>query len=103
VTWNLGDLPAGGAPVALSVQAELVRYAPSITNVATIRTNQSPDFEASWTVSVGTPPALGIPTLNPAALTLLVTLLAMIGLRFVAVRRRVISSPVRLSGMPTAD
>jgi uncharacterized repeat protein (TIGR01451 family) len=103
VTWNLGDLLAGGAPVALSVQAELVRYAPSITNVATIRTDQSPDYGASWTVSVGTPPALGIPTLNPVALTLLVTLLALIGLRFVAVRRRVINSPEGLSGNPTAD
>ena len=81
VTWTLGDLAPGNTPLVLSVQAQLIAYAPVVTNVARISTDQSPDFETSLAVSYSAAPPPPVPGLRPFAMAILIAFLALVGMR----------------------
>jgi uncharacterized repeat protein (TIGR01451 family) len=88
VTWNVGDVPPGGAPVIVTVQTRLSSRIPAVINAATISYNElGPPFTLSLTVPVAAPAPQEIPTLP----TLLLMLLALmiIASAGAAMRRRV--------------
>jgi len=86
VMWTVGTIAPGAAVTELILEAKVIAFAPTITNVAEVSANMSPSFTVSRTITLSALPPVQVPSM-PKAVLFLLTLL-MLGAGWVAFRRR---------------
>ena len=79
VTWAVGTITPGAAATQLTLQAKIVAFAPTITNVAEVSADMSPSFTVSRSITLNALPPVQVPSMPKAILVLLSLLMLSAG------------------------
>ena len=89
VTWNVGMISPGAAATQLTLQAKVIAFAPTITNIAEVSANMSPSFSVSHSIVLGALPPVQVPAMPDVMLLILALLMLSLGITVVHRRQRI--------------